>query len=188
MAAIVDNDSSQLSDSITFDSHAPFDVQIDRTNLQRYLQRNVKVAWLYDILEAADVNEFGLNLEDQSSLNFVLTIGTDTSSGFQIYGESDQRYKVRGGNHQIVAALADQVSNRISLGYQLTALDQQRKGPYVLTFATCTAVKALFWRTSWCSSSYDDMTTCKVVRASPSHGLNAKTFVRRQAISLSESR
>ena len=136
LAAIVDNDSSQLSDTITFDSHSSFDVRLDRTNLREYLQRNVKVGWLYDILEAAYVNEFGLNLGDQSSLNFVLTIGTDTSSGFEIYGSSDQRYKVQGGNHQIVAALADQVSNRISLGFQLTALDQKRKGPYVLTFST----------------------------------------------------
>ena len=98
------------------------------TNLRDYLRRNLTVDWLYDILEAAYVNEFGLNLEDQSSLNFVLTIGTDTSSGFQIYGSSDQRYKIRGGNHQIVAALADAVSDRIALGYRLEALDRQRNG------------------------------------------------------------
>ena len=113
-----------------------FDARLDRTPLRDYLQRNLKVDWLYDILEAAYVNEFGLNLEDQSSLNFVHTIGTDTSNGFQIYGVSDQRYKVQGGNHQIVAALADQVSDRIALGYQLAALDQRRNGGYVLTFAT----------------------------------------------------
>jgi monoamine oxidase len=136
LAAIVDNDVSQLSDTITFDSHSPFDARLDRTNLRQYLQRNLHVEWLYNILEAAYVNEFGLNLEDQSSLNFVLTIGTDTSNGFQIYGSSDQRYKVRGGNHQIVAALADEVSHRIVLGHRLAALDQQRNGRYLLTFET----------------------------------------------------
>ena len=131
LAAIVDNDSSQLSDTITFDSHSRFDARLDRTPLRDYLQRNVGVDWLYDILEAAYVNEFGLNLEDQSSLNFVETIGTDTSDGFQIYGVSDQRYKIRGGNHQIVAALADQVSDQISLGYRLEALRRRR------TASTC---------------------------------------------------
>ena len=64
------------------------------------------------------------------------TIGTDTSDGFQIYGESDQRYKVRGGNHQIVAALADQVSDRIALGHRLEALGRRTNGEYVLNFQT----------------------------------------------------
>ena len=136
LASIVDNDSSQLSDEITFDSHSRFDARLDRTPLRDYLRRNVRVDWLYDILEAAYVNEFGLNLEDQSSLNFVETIGTDTSDGFEIYGVSDQRYKIRGGNHQIVAALADQVADQISLGHQLEALGRWSSGEYVLNFAT----------------------------------------------------
>jgi monoamine oxidase len=136
LAAIVDNDLSQLSDEITFDSHSSFDARLDRTNLRQYLQRNLKVEWLYKILEAAYVNEFGLDLEDQSTLNFLLTIGTDTSDGFQIYGSSDQRFKVHGGNHQIVAALAEAVSNRTVLDHRLTVLDQTRNGRYALTFAT----------------------------------------------------
>jgi len=134
LAAIVDSDVAQLSDSITFDSHSPFDTQLDRTTLRQYLRRNLAVDWLHDILEAAYVNEYGLNLEDQSSLNFVQTIGTDTSDGFKVYGASDQRYKIQGGNHQIVAALADAVADRIALGHRLEALDRRRNGEYVLTF------------------------------------------------------
>jgi monoamine oxidase len=136
LARIVDNDSSQLSDEITFDSHSRFDSRLDHTRLRDYLQRHVRIDWLYDILEAAYVNEFGLNLENQSSLNFVETIGTDTSDGFEIYGVSDQRYKIRGGNHQIVAALADQVKDRISLGHRLEALRRDSSGEYLLNFAT----------------------------------------------------
>ena len=136
LASIVDDDSSRLSDTITYDSHSPFDARLDRTPLRDYLRRNLVVDWLYDVLEAAYVNEFGLNLEDQSTLNFVETIGTDTSDGFQIYGESDQRYKIRGGNHQIVAALADQVSDHIALGHRLEALSLRSNGEYVLNFQT----------------------------------------------------
>lgn len=136
LAAVVDNDVAQLSDTITYDSHSPFDAKIDRTTLRTYLERNAGSDWLYKVLEAAYVNEFGLNLEDQSSLNFVLTIGTDTSEGFEIYGSSDQRFKVQGGNHQIVAALADQVAGQIQLGYRLKALRRDSGGQYVLTFGT----------------------------------------------------
>ena len=96
LAAAVDNDLAQLSDTITYKSHSAFDAALDQTTLREYLTQNETVDWLFQILEAAYVNEYGLNLEDQSSLNFVQTIGTDTSDGFQIYGGSDQRYKIRG--------------------------------------------------------------------------------------------
>jgi len=66
----------------------------------------------------------------------VETIGTDTSNGFQIYGESDQRYKVRGGNAQIVRELARRVGNHLVLGYRLEALKRTSSGQYLLTFQT----------------------------------------------------
>jgi monoamine oxidase len=135
LAAIIDRDVEQTSDEITYDSHSKFDARLDRTDLRTYFNRNIKTDWLYEILEAGYVNEFGLNLEDQSSLNFVWTIGTDTTDGFAIYGESDQRYKVRGGNQQIVDALAAEVADRIQLQSWLTGLTRLASGAYQLAFA-----------------------------------------------------
>lgn len=134
VAAAVDRDSDRLSDDITFDSHSDFDAGLDRTTLRDYFRRHVKTGFLYEILEAAYVNEFGLDLADQSALNFVETIGTDTSAGFQVYGESDQRYKIRGGNQQVVAALADAVDNHIELEHRLTVLTLRPGGEFHLTF------------------------------------------------------
>ncbi|QEH31830.1 Flavin-dependent L-tryptophan oxidase RebO precursor [Aquisphaera giovannonii] len=134
LAATVDGDSSNLSDDITFQSHSKFDVRLDRTPLDHYLRKNAGVDWLYDILEAAYVNEFGLDLKDQSTLNFVETIGTDTSAGFAIYGESDQRFKILGGNHQVVAALAERVADRTELAHRLEAIARRADGTFSLTF------------------------------------------------------
>ena len=77
-----------------------------------------------------------MNLNDQSTLNFVETSGPDTSRRVPDLQESDQRYKIRGGNHQVVAALADQVAGRIALGYRLVALARRANGEYVLSFDT----------------------------------------------------
>ncbi len=136
LAEIIDNDAAQLSDTITYDSHSEFDAVLDRTNLRDYLSRNVTEDWLFKVLEAAYVNEYGLNLEDQSTLNFVEVIGTDTSDGFQVYGESDQRFKIWGGNHQIVSGLARRVAGDIVLDHRLTALSRTAAGRTVLTFQT----------------------------------------------------
>jgi monoamine oxidase len=134
VAAIVHDHHSKLSDEIKFDSHSAFDAQLDNTDLRKYLQANVKTEWLYDVLESAYVNEYGLNLEEQSALNFVETIGTDLAGGFKVYGESDQRFKIVGGNQQIVDALAKEIAGRIELGHKLRSLSQNANGVYQLTF------------------------------------------------------
>ncbi len=134
LAAVIDEDTARLSDTITYRQHSTFDTALDRTPLRDYLKRQHLPRWLYEILEAAYVNEYGLELRDQSSLNFVQTIGTDTTGGFRVYGASDQRYKIRGGNDQIVKGLALRVQNHLELGHRLEALGRTAGGAYRLTF------------------------------------------------------
>ena len=52
-------------------------------------------------------------LGEQSALNFLFLIGTgdlDDASACALLGESDERYKVRGGNQRIVDELAKRVA------------------------------------------------------------------------------
>jgi len=134
VAKAVDRDYNRTSDDITFDSHSQIDAKLDTTPLSEYFDHNVKTAWLYDILEAAYVNEFGLDLADQSSLNFITLFDTEYSDGLQVYGESDQRYKIDGGNQLIVDALAQTVQNRIVLNRKLKALTLKPDNTYQLDF------------------------------------------------------
>src|SRR5205807_10327624 len=81
------------------------------------------------------VNEDGQDLGIQSSLDLILVIGTDLSQGFQVYGTSDQRFKVAGGNAQVVQHLAARVADRIEPGHALEAIRPRGSG-YLLTFFT----------------------------------------------------
>ena len=57
--------------------------------------------------------------------------------GFWIYGKSDERYKIQGGNQQIAQAQADYVgSSNIRFGWALTALQRNADGTATATFAT----------------------------------------------------
>ncbi len=62
-----------------------------------------------------------------------MMIGTDLTAGFELYGDSDERYKVRGGNQQIVEMLARRLEGQILLGHRLTSLRGRGRG-YALTF------------------------------------------------------
>jgi monoamine oxidase len=63
--------------------------------------------WLRKLIEVAYTTEMGLEIGEQSALNLLTFIDPGTEA-FKIFGESDERFHVRGGNDLIVKALARQ--------------------------------------------------------------------------------
>jgi monoamine oxidase len=121
-----------LEDEIDF-RHPAGAAALDRMPLAAYLRRVGATGWLGQLLEVAYVTEFGLDAGEQSALNFITLIGTDLAEGFEIVGDSDERYKVRGGNQQITTALAGRLDGQIMPDHRLTAL-RSRGREYALAF------------------------------------------------------
>lgn len=111
---------------------------LDRMSMDEYFTRIGATGWLREMLEAAYVTEYGLELGEQSALNFLFLIGTgdltDTSA-CAVLGESDERYKVRGGNQRVVDELAKRVQPQIQMLHRLEAIRSNGSG-YTLTFQT----------------------------------------------------
>jgi monoamine oxidase len=109
---------------------------IDRMSMDEYFTRIGATGWMREMLEAAYVTEYGLELGEQSALNFLFLIGTgdltDTSA-CAVLGESDERYKVRGGNQRVVDELAKRVQPQIQMLHRLEAIRSKGQG-YTLTF------------------------------------------------------
>ena len=101
--------------------------KLDQMSLKAYLEqfRGKTDDWAIDLLDVAYNIEFGLETEDQSSLNMVDFIGTDLSEPFQMFGESDEVFRIKGGSSALIKALVAALENKIEmkLGYALTALD-----------------------------------------------------------------
>ena len=127
-------DSDKVPDDIGFRVHPPEAEALDRMPLSEYLDRIGMEGWLKELMLVAYVTEYGSNADRQSALNFITYIGTDLSKGFEIFGDSDQRYKVRGGNQQVPDALAARLRNQITLEHALVAVAARGRGVQ-LTFA-----------------------------------------------------
>ena len=89
--------------------------KLDRMSLKAYLEqfRGKTEDWAIDLLDVAYIGEFGLETEDQSSLNMVDFIGTDLSKPFQIFGESDEVYRIKGGSSALIKALVAALENKV---------------------------------------------------------------------------
>jgi monoamine oxidase len=87
-------------------------------------------------LDSAYNQEYGLDTSLQSSLNLVYLLGFQPKSGpWQIYGESDERYSILGGNQLLPEAIAASLpSGSVITGSALTGIRLTQGGGYALTF------------------------------------------------------
>lgn len=100
-------------------------VALDKLSLDEYLQKIGITGWLYELLRISYTAEMGLESDIQSCLAFLTLLNTNSSTSFDIYGTSDERYKVIGGNQKVVDALAKTLEENIQTGYQLEALTEK---------------------------------------------------------------
>jgi monoamine oxidase len=106
---------------------------LDRESLTHWLDRNGASGWLRTLIEVAYTTEMGLECDQQSALNFIDFIGTG-SDRFRIFGESDERFHVRGGNDLVPQRLGATLADAITTGCVLEALSRRADGSYVLAF------------------------------------------------------
>ena len=84
---------------------------------------------LGQLLDVAYSEEYGADTTDQSSLNLVYLLGYQPSrSSFAIFGVSDERYHIAGGNQQLPDAIAAALPARATLGWRMTAIATNRDG------------------------------------------------------------
>jgi monoamine oxidase len=106
---------------------------LDRESMTQWLDRNGASGWLRRLIEVAYTTEMGLECAEQSALNLLTFIDPGTEA-FRIFGESDERFHVRGGNDRIPHALAAKLGDAITTGTVLEALRMDARGDYVLSF------------------------------------------------------
>src|SRR5262249_17205197 len=88
------------------------------------------------LLDAAYNEEYGADTTDQASLNLVYLLGYQPSpKGFSVYGQSDERYHVAGGNQRLPEAIAAALPP-VRKGWRMTVIAKNLDGSVELTFST----------------------------------------------------
>jgi monoamine oxidase len=106
---------------------------LDRMTLAEWLDRAEVDGWFRTLLDVAYTTEYGLEPEDQSALNFVYMIDPEPDP-FRIFGDSDERFHIRGGNDLVPRRLAEGLDDAIETGMVLERVALTPDGRYRLTF------------------------------------------------------
>lgn len=119
-------DIDKLPDDISYETTDAFTRQLDNISLSKYLTQAGASGWIKKLIEVAYESEYGLSTYAQSSLNLLLLMSPDTDHNeFKMFGSSDERYKIKGGNQRIPDALARQYASNIQTARALESIRQQ---------------------------------------------------------------
>lgn len=134
-----------LPTNFTYNNYTPAVQQFDSISISQYFD-NIGMPqslFLRKGLEQAYLTEYGREVNDQTAINFLFlfTINPGNSS-YDIFGLSDERYKVMGGNQQIPDAMTNNLQGQIQLNRKLTRISFNANGQYVLQFLSGANVTA----------------------------------------------
>lgn len=114
--------------------------KFDRMSMHDYLRAfDGRVEpWVLRMLDVAYEIEYGRATKEQSALNLITYLLPDTKGGFEMYGESDESKRVKGGSSRVIEALEKALAGKVKIHAQhrLTAIAADPKGKVRLTFNT----------------------------------------------------
>jgi monoamine oxidase len=86
------------------------------------------------LLDIAYNIEYGADCSEQSALNLLYLLAFSGQGQMRLFGPSNEKYHVRGGNDQITSILAQKLESQIQSNSALTAIEKKPDNSYVLTF------------------------------------------------------
>jgi monoamine oxidase len=86
------------------------------------------------VLDIAYNIEYGAECSQQSALNLIYLLGYQGQGQFRVFGKSNEKYHVRGGNDQVASALASALGGQISTETPLTSIRRNSDETFTLGF------------------------------------------------------
>ncbi|HAP00940.1 MAG TPA: FAD-dependent oxidoreductase [Bacteroidetes bacterium] len=133
-ASQIQSDINSLPNVIVYNNYGNADFY-DNQSISQYFDSIGMTGWIREALEVAYLTEYGREVDDQSAINFLYLFSPDTSAGtFDIFGESDERYKISGGNQLVINKIYEQVQTSVTLERKLVKLSKLANNTYKLWF------------------------------------------------------
>jgi monoamine oxidase len=140
----IQRDFAAAGPSATCQSSTPAAQALDTMSLWHWIRRRVPGGHdskLGQLLDIAFTVETGADTTEQSALNLIYMLsGSDRQ--FEIFGSSDERFHIRGGNEQLPQAMARRLAALgipVRTAMSLAAIGRRADGAYRLRFSAGTS-------------------------------------------------
>jgi monoamine oxidase len=126
--------------------HKPRGVELDHISIAEWIEQNVPGGLssnLGRLLNVAYNTEFGADIGDQTSLNLLYLLGYSGGGRLRLFGASNEKFRVQGGNDQVVERLANELDGQVTLNSELVEVKRLGDGTYQLNFEGDGGTKAV---------------------------------------------
>lgn len=120
------------------DASAEYFAMVDAMSIPQWLETEAGLpptSMIRELLEVAYLEEYGLEVAEQSAWNLIYLIDYTTPDPFRVFGDSDERYHFHAGNDALTNAIAERLGDRIFLEHKLERVEAIGSD-FALTFAT----------------------------------------------------
>ena len=120
-----------------YNSYTQRGYELDHMSIIDWIEESVPggmASKLGQLLDVAYNIEYGAESSVQSALNLVYLLGYATGGTLALFGASDERYHVVGGNDQVATRLAALLDSQLTTGSVLTSIALTSGGRLRLTF------------------------------------------------------
>jgi len=134
----IHSDISAASYPTHYNSYTARGQELDRMTIYQWIENYVPGGHrspLGAMLDVAYNIEYGAETTVQSSLNMLYLLGYAGQGQFRVFGKSNEKLHVRGGNDQVPTILAAKLAAQITTSVALTTIKRNTDGTYTLTFA-----------------------------------------------------
>jgi monoamine oxidase len=134
----IHSDVSAASYPTTFEISTERGRELDRMSIVDWIEETFAggiASRIGQLLDVAYNIEYGAECSEQSALNLLYLLGYSGQGQFRVFGPSNEKYHVVGGNDLIVDRLAAKLAGQVTMGSELVAVRRNATGTFTLTFA-----------------------------------------------------
>ena len=101
--------------------------KFDNQSITVYIKNLGIDGWLYNFLCTVFTSEFGIEVAEQSALNFLIMFVAplEAENKYELFGQDHEVMKIKGGSQQLSDAIANTLKNKILLQHELKAIHQK---------------------------------------------------------------
>ncbi|MFF3214094.1 flavin monoamine oxidase family protein [Streptomyces sp. NPDC002886] len=138
----------QAAGEVSWNSTTPAGTALDNMTLYQWIETRIPgghTSRLGRFIDVAYNVEYGADTDQQSALALVLLMGYQPNPGnFNVWGLSNERYHITGGNDQLPNAIAQALpAGSIVMGRELVAVRVSADGTQTLTFNDAGATRTV---------------------------------------------
>jgi monoamine oxidase len=142
----IHSDVSAASYPTTFELSTERGRELDNMSIVDWIEETFEGGMKSRIGQLLDVAyniEYGAESSEQSALNLLYLLGYSGQGQFRVFGPSNEKYHVVGGNDQITDRLAGRLAGQITTGSELVSVKRNAAGTYTLSFAQASGTKSV---------------------------------------------